>query len=467
MKQTRPIIILFLVLSLLVTNTFAEERIYRSTRSEKSKWASVGGSSCCNCIFESIGKLPNDFPVTDVHSVRFPLLLSRSSSLHSNVKTDVIKLKLISGYTQFGFHLFEKIIEDDFNKNVFISPSSVAFALAMTYNGATGTTQEAMATVLGLKDLSLEEVNQANAAIKETLEDPDPNTQLNIANSLWAQKGTAFKPEFMNLNKDFYSAEVTVLDFADPKAPSIINDWVSRKTQGKINKIVDEIKSLAILYLINAIYFKGKWTDAFEAKETKKLPFTMMDGSQKKHPMMSRFGRYKYYQDENFQAISLPYGEKRISMCIFLPDKDSSLEELYKSLNPEKWESWMSRFEDAEGQIALPRFKLKFEKKLNEPLKSLGMAVAFDEKQANFGRMCQIPPNVYINEVKHKTFAEVNEEGTEAAAVTSVEMKKATAMPPPQKKFRMIVDRPFFFAIRDNQTGLILFMGSIVDPKLD
>lgn len=154
-------------------------------------------------------------------------------------------------------------------------------------------------------------------------------------------------------------------------------------------------------------------------------------------------------------------------MCIFLPDKDSSLEELYKSLNPEKWESWMSRFEDAEGQIALPRFKLKFEKKLNEPLKSLGMAVAFDEKQANFGRMCQIPPNVYINEVKHKTFAEVNEEGTEAAAVTSVEMKKATAMPPPQKKFRMIVDRPFFFAIRDNQTGLILFMGSIVDPKLD
>ena len=336
----------------------------------------------------------------------------------------------ISGYNQFGIKLLAQILVEDQGKNVFVSPASVALALAMTYNGAAGTTQEAMTRVLGIDEISLEKLNQANKALQETLEHVDSNVQLDIANSLWARDGLSFKPEFIQANEVYYEAEVTVLDFSDREAPAIINAWVSQNTQEKIKKIVDSISPATILFLINAIYFKGEWTDAFDETRTVERPFTLVSGKQKPHLMMSRFGEYFYYEGEGFQAIALPYGSKNVSMYVFLPDKESSLEEFLGNLSPENWKNWVSRFEDAIGLIMLPRFKLEYEKTLNHALMSLGMKVAFDGGKANFSRMCPVPPNVCIGEVKHKTFVEVNEEGTEAAAVTSVTMV-ATAIAPP------------------------------------
>lgn len=370
----------------------------------------------------------------------------------------------ISGYNQFGTKLLKHVLAEDQGKNVFISPTSVALALTMTYNGAAGATQEAMARVLGVEDLSVEELNRVNKALLQTLKYTDSSIQLNIANSLWARKGLSFKPEFIQANESYYEAEVRVLDFASREASGMINGWVSQKTQEKIKKIVDTISPSTILFLINAIYFKGEWTDAFNEGLTVEKPFTLVSGKQKPHLMMSRFGRYAYQEGDAFQAVVLPYGNKSVSMYVFLPDDESSLEEFLDNLSFEDWENWMSRFEDAMGLIMLPRFKLEYGKTLNKVLESLGMEVAFDIEKANFGRMCPVPPNVCIGEVKHKTFVEVNEEGTEAAAVTSVTMV-ATSMAPPEKEFRMIVDRPFFFAIRDNRTGLILFMGVVLEPK--
>jgi serpin B len=371
--------------------------------------------------------------------------------------------RLAAANTQFGFKLFDKLAKQDAGKNIFVSPSSAAFALAMIYNGASGETQQAMAKALELKGMSLQEINQANAALRATLASSGPKVQLSIANSLWARRGVTFKPEFIKRNQDFYTAQVSALDFALPSAAATINDWVSQKTNGKITKIVENIPSDAILYLINAIYFKGNWAQPFDKVKTKEGPFTLLNGAKKKHPMMSQAGRYRYLRGNKFQAISLPYGAGKMSMYVFLPDKESNLNTFLAGLNAENWASWMPQFRSQDGNIVLPRFKLEYEVVLNSALQTLGMETAFDPQRANFGEMCSVSPsaNVFIGEVKHKTFVEVNEEGTEAAAVTSGGMRATAYIPP----FSMVVDRPFFCAIRDDQTGTVLFMGVIVEPK--
>lgn len=362
----------------------------------------------------------------------------------------------------FGFDLFQQLQRQAANKNVFFSPLSVSVALAMTYNGAAGETQKAMARTLKLEGLNLDELNPASAGLLSALKSSDPKIELAIANSLWARGGVRFKEDFLARNRQFYGAEVSTLDFGSPSAPAKINDWVKSKTAGKIDKIIDQIDGDSILFLINAIYFNGKWTAAFDKARTTEETFTIGTGRQKRHPMMPQSGKYNYYEGEKFQAVSLPYGGKRVSMYIFLPAAGSSLSEFHTLLTPESWETWMSRFSQMDGDISVPRFRVEYEVELGEALKALGMAQAFDAARADFSGMVQAE-RAFIGKVKHKTFAEVNEEGTEAAAVTSVEMVVTSARAPRQR-FRMVVDRPFFCAIRDNQTGAVLFMGSIVDP---
>jgi len=372
--------------------------------------------------------------------------------------------RLVSANTRFGLKLYGEVLKQNAGKNLFISGSSVALALAMTYNGAEAETKQAMAGALEVQGLSAEEVNQAFRDLNTALAGTDPKVQLQIANSLWGRRGVNFKPDFIQRTKDFYNAEVAELNFNDPGAPQKINEWVNDKTKGKIDKIIDQISPDAILFLINAIYFKGKWSAEFDKAKTKDDTFTLADGRQKKHPMMNQSGNYNYFANENFQAVSLPYGSKRVAMYVFLPAKGANLDAFHKSLTAENWEGWMKEFQEMPGDIAMPRFKMEFEAELNDALKALGMGVAFDPSRANFSRMAQVVEAIYINKVKHKAFVEVNEEGTEAAAVTSVEMR-TTSIQQPRERFRMTVDRPFFFAIRDNQTGTLLFMGSILDPQ--
>jgi serpin B len=367
--------------------------------------------------------------------------------------------KLIQANTKFGFKLFEEVLKQENNKNVFISPVSIAIALDMTYNGASGSTQQVMAKALELQGLSLQEINSSNAALKQLLENPDPQIQLSIANSLWANQAVKFQPDFIKTTQDLYQAKVTNLNFQDSNSVNTINNWVNESTRGRIDKIVEKIEPDQVLFLLNAIYFKGRWTNEFDKQQTVQQPFYLPSGTQKQHPMMSQKGRYKYYESEQFQAVSLPYGKhSKLSFYVFLPKKNSSLKSFYQNLNADNWEKWMSQFSQQEGFIRLPRFKMTYDVTLNTALEALGMGEAFTN-QADFSNMGK---DFAISEVKHKTFVEVNEEGTEAAATTSVGIV-ATSLPVNQP-FRMIVDRPFFCAIRDNQTGSILFMGSILDP---
>jgi serpin B len=330
----------------------------------------------------------------------------------------------------------------------------------MTYNGAKGETQQAMAKTLELQGISLQEINSANAALIAAVQNADDKVQLNIANSLWAKQDINFNPDFLQTTENFYNATVTNLDFSDPGAVNAINDWVKQSTNGKIDRIVQQINPDDVMFLINAIYFKGKWTKEFEPEQTTQQPFYLTAGEEKQHPLMSQSGEYKYYENKKFQAVSLPYGnDGRLSLYVFLPSDNSSLTAFYQDLNADNWEKWMAQFRNRQGSIRLPRFKINYELTLNDTLKALGMGVAFEPK-ADFSG---IGDNLALSEVKHKTFVEVNEEGTEAAAATSVGITLTSA--PSEQPFQMNVDRPFFCAIRDNQTGTVLFMGSIVNPQ--
>jgi serpin B len=364
---------------------------------------------------------------------------------------------LVAANTKFAFNLFHTLSQQQPNQNIFISPNSVALALSMTYNGVSGETKQEMTKVLELTGMTPQEINAANQGLQNSLQKVDPTVQVLIANSLWAKQGFSFKPEFLQTNQEYYQANVTELDFINPQAPSIINNWVSQKTQGKIDRIVEEISPDEVLFLINAIYFKGNWETPFDRSQTTNKTFYLTDSSSKQHPMMSQSGFHRCYETDTFQAVSLSYGKKgALRMYIFLPNSHTNLATFLQQLTPENWNKWMQQFRKIIGTIEIPRFKIEYEIELKSTLIALGMAGIFDISKADFSAMTD--DNVAVDSVKHKTFVKVNEEGTEAAAVTSIELPRGLI-------FQMNVNRPFFCAIRDHTTGTILFMGTIVDPQ--
>lgn len=368
---------------------------------------------------------------------------------------------LVDANTRFACKLFTELHNREPGANLFISPASVALALALAGNGAAGATWRAIAETLSLGAIELGALNRANAVLIDALHPHDPQVQLALANSLWLSHTLALDPEFQQRCQTIYNAQIANLDFASPQAVARINQWVKQQTNGAIDRIIEHVEPSALLFLINAIYFKGAWARPFEPRSTEQAPFTPLGGQPRPHPLMSQHGSFSYYETAEFQAASLPYGDGRVTMDIYLPSQRSSLPIFCQSLNSTHWSRWASHFAPTEGAIRLPRFKLAYEATLNDALKALGMGIAFSNN-ADFSGISSSEPNIRVDEVKHKTFIEVNEQGTEAAGVTSIGMMRASFMP--KKTFRMIVDRPFFCAIRDTQTGTILFMGAIADP---
>lgn len=366
--------------------------------------------------------------------------------------------QLVASDNRFGLRLFREVVEHKKGENVFISPLSVAMALGMTLNGASGETYEAMRNTLELAGLSQEEINQSYQSLIALLMQLDPRVEFQIANSIWHRQEMAFEQEFINLNKTYFNARVSGVDFDAPATLNLINAWVKDNTGGRIPQIIDNIKPEHVMFLINAIYFKGTWTYRFDPTQTKDDWFTTADGAQKAVKMMhQKAGLHRFYSNQAFQAIDLPYGDAGFSMTILLPHRGVSLDSLIAAFSSEEWAGWMNGFANHELALAMPRFKLTFDITLNEILKKMGMAIAFTEA-ADFTAMYQ-PGGLLISEVKHKTFVEVNEEGTEAAAATSVGIGVVSA--PPQ--FR--IDRPFLFAIRDSHSHSILFIGKMEQPQ--
>src|SRR5215813_8805322 len=322
---------------------------------------------------------------------------------------------LVAANNRFGFELFNQLQLKDRGKNVLYSPLSVALALSMAYNGAAGETKEAMRRTLKIEGLSLNDLNEASAALINSLRGSDPKVELAVANSLWARREVKFKEDFLERNRQFFGAEVASLDFGEPGALSAINNWVSRNTKSKIPTIIKRINPDDVMFLINAVNFKGEWEYKFNKELTKNASFYPLSGPQKEVPMMSQSGDYEYYQGDKFQALRSFYGDKVASLDLFLPDKDSSIDDLLKRLSPEQCERWTGSFHRALGDIKIPRFKMDYESSLNDPLKAMGMGVAFVKGKADFSGM-RDQKDLYISEVKHKAAIEVNEDGTEASA---------------------------------------------------
>lgn len=361
-----------------------------------------------------------------------------------------------ASFTDFGFNIYRELLKQSSGKNIFISPTSIAMAISMVYNGAEKDTASAIAAVLKMNGVSIDNTNKQCKSLMNSLKTADPSVELSLANSLWCRKGVPFDEKFIRRVKDSFAAVVS-----DQMNAAAMNGWVSKSTKGRIQKIIDSVPANAVMYVINAVYFKGQWSKRFDKKLTRDLDFHMSLDKTKKHPMMSQKGKYLYYKGNTFQAVSLPYGKKRLSMFVFLPDPKSSLKDFHRTLTTSNWNQWMASFSECDGAVVLPRFKCEYEEELNNSLKSLGMAAAFDPAKANFGGISK--EKLYISRVKHKTYVDVNEEGTEAAAVTATEMK-LTSVISEEKSFKMTVDRPFFFAIVDTKDNSVLFMGSIIEP---
>jgi serine protease inhibitor len=374
--------------------------------------------------------------------------------------------KLVRGNNEFGLNLFRELFAAKPGDNIFISPTSIALALGMTWNGALGETKQEMADVLGLSDMTIDDVSLGGSALLAALQSADPKVLLEVANSLWVRQGFVLAKLFTDRNRQFFSAEVTNLDFADRKSVDRINGWVAKKTHDKIKSIISELSPEEVLILINAVYFKGTWTKEFDKKLTMERDFHMTRDALKKHPMMSRSDDFRYYEGEGMQMARLPYGDGRLGMLVFLPKEGSGIADFVAGFSAENVGRWVDSLRYKEGEVVLPRFKLEYDKSLSTVLKQMGMARAFSP-QADFGGMLAKPGTLpfYISDVLHKTFVEVNEEGTEAAAVTAVKMM-ATAMPGEVEKFVMVCNRPFVYAIHDEKTGSVLFIGALLEPKL-
>jgi serpin B len=381
-----------------------------------------------------------------------------ASSDHSESNEEPMNIKVSEKFATNFFKLAAKKPDS----NIVVSPYSVSTALSMAYNGAGSKTKTEMQNVLDYTGLSDEAVNQQNLSLYKSLMQVNPSSELTVANAMFANKNFEFVKAFMDSNQKYYGAKLETLDFADLSTVNKINNWVKDNTKSKIPSILDKVAPDAILYLVNAVYFKGVWLDEFKKDETQPVDFKLSDGSKKTVEMMNRSAKMSYFAGNNFQAVMLPYKDKRLQMCIFLPDKKSNITAFINSLTSESWSEWREQFRKEEGHLGLPRFKVEYKTELSEVLKAAGMPSAFEDNCADFKKM--IEQNAMISRVLHKTYLEVNEKGTEAAAATAIEMSVTSAPMNPKPPFEMICDRPFVVAIRDEKTNAILFVGAIVDP---
>lgn len=370
--------------------------------------------------------------------------------------------RLPAAANDFGFRLLNILAKAEGDGNVLISPPSVSTALAMAYNGASGTTEDAMAKTLAFEGFELGELNDAEKQMLTVLAGPDPKVKLDIANSMWIKTGFDVKREFVGRLEDSFGAKPTVLDFANPESPKTINNWIEQATQGKIKDMVTTLDQDARLLLINAVYFKGLWQKPFDPQATHDLDFTTLAAKKKKVPMMSLKADFPYTKGDKYSAVRLPYGSGRLGMVILLPNEGTSVKDLLKTVTPRSWIEMSAKMPPIEGTVVIPKFKMDYTAGLVEPLRALGMGVAFTA-QADFSGM-RDQKDLFIGDVLHKTFIELTEEGTEAAAATKVEMV-VTAAPANPKEFNFVADRPFLYAIEDKETGMLIFLGILGDPN--
>lgn len=361
---------------------------------------------------------------------------------------------VVAADNRFGFELLRVLAGDDPGGNVFISPISVSMALGMTANGAGGDTYDAMIRTLGKEYLDPTQVNQSYRELRAMLQGLDPKVAVEIANSIWYRQGYPVLPAFLDAGRTWFDADIEGLDFAEPASVDRINGWADEKTHGLIDQVIERIEPDVVMYLMNAIYFKGAWQYAFDPDDTVDGPFTNADGTVSTLPMMALEADLPVLITDRFRAFELPYGDSLFSMTVVVPSGTETAHALVQDLDQDAWSAWAAQFRTARMRIALPRFRTEYKASLKPALASLGMEPAFDPSVADFSRLVE-GGGPWIDDVIHQAVVIVNEEGTEAAAVTTVIIIETSVGP------EIRVDRPFLFLIRERVTGTILFAGLI------
>ena len=381
---------------------------------------------------------------------------------HLPRELSVAERQLVSADNRFAFKLFREVNRQQADAdNVFISPLSVGMALGMTVNGAAGATRDSMASTLELGGMSLTDVNQSYRDLIDLLLNLDPAVTLDLANAIWYREGIAVVPDFIDRTTTYFDATVQALDFSDPASADIMNQWVRDETRNKIDGIVDPpIDPATIMFLMNAVYFYGDWTYQFDASRTADASFRRPDGSTKTVRMMNTGEEIplRSYRDGDLLILELAYGGDAFAMTIAMPADPAAIGALADSVTQSTWDAWVAGLDSTDQVVRLPKFQIEDDVTLNDVLRAIGMGIAFAPDRADFSNLYAGPERAYISKVKHKAFVNVDEHGTEAAAVTSVEIGLTSA------PVEIVVDRPFLFAIRERLTGALLFMGKVVDP---
>ena len=357
----------------------------------------------------------------------------------------------------YAFNFFKAVSQEQ-DKNLFLSPYSLSAALGMLYNGAEGETKAEIAKVLGMDGYTPEEINKYYQELTTALFKVDPLSSLSLANAIWAKKGITLKNSFVEMNQNYYDAEVSTLDFSLPSALQTINSWCDEKTNGTIPKILDQIDPLSIVMLANAIYFKSLWTNDFNKSKTVDKTFHNLDGSASKVPMMHQKQMLmEYAQMEKCGMVTLPYGNGAFAMNLILPEEGANIDALIEDLDRESWQAMRAHTDRVKVTLSMPRFKIENTLDLVDILMGMGMQKAFSD--ADFSAMLDISANV--SKVLQKSYISVDEVGTEAAAVTVIAMTTSIGPMPNPEEVTMVLDRPFIFAITEQSTGAILFMGKV------
>lgn len=370
--------------------------------------------------------------------------------------------EVVASANKFAFDLFVPVLtENNGAENIMISPFSITSALSMTLNGAAGETFDAMKTTLCYGDQTIEEINDTYLKLMTDMVPVDQRVTMEIANSVWVRENLDVVPDFITALKTWYLAQAESFNPADPGAADMVNGWIAEKTHDKIQKMLDSMDPDIAMLLINAIYFKGKWSSEFDKDDTETLPFYVTPDSPVQVPMMKQTHNFAVADAGNATLVELPYGQGNYSMVVMLPDEGFTVTDAVATLTSENWEAWMTHLETGitEVDLSMPRFKYEYKRTLNDDLKALGMEIAFDPINADFSNMCY--HQLVISFVLHQTFIETNEEGTEAAAATVVGMID-TAMP---LTTTININRPFLYFIRETTTGTIVFMGLVTDPS--
>ena len=368
------------------------------------------------------------------------------------------KAEKVARDNAFTFDLLRAVRKHTDKTNVFISPLSVSMALNMTLNGAVGATADEMRTALRESGYSTADINAYSRELREALLRADPKTTIGIANSIWYHQGATVKAPFIEANRTYYDAEVQALDFSSPSATATINGWCARKTNNKIKEIVKQVDPTTFMYLINAVYFKGAWTTRFEKKNTHSMIFRRADGSTQTVQMMNLMDTFRCASGDVCDYLEMDYGNHAFSMVIMLPKDGKTTRDVIATMDGKKWADAMQSLTLKEIPVFLPRFKAECEYPMHKYiLPDMGMKIPFNPMLADLSGIADIGAfgRLFISSVIHKTFVQVDEEGTEAAGITLVGIENSV------KSSFFMVDRPFLFAIREKSTGVILFIGEI------